>query len=234
MPTATHLKPAPKLHQQPRFSLNKLGEYLDATVTRRRSLVRDQKKPPGPGIVARYSHVITALVEYFEAPDPNFLIDRINKLETDMSGTEWQREDRKLSAEALAKLLEMLEHVNLTDAKVIPFPSKTPSTILVKGVKVSVRPDFLVVRQADDCVIGAIKLSHNKQHPLAKNGCESIAVVLQHYLMEVFPDAKVDSKRCWSMSTPLKSVVHSPKFYKARLAAVEAACEEIAARWHGA
>ena len=50
---STASKP-PKSHENPRISLNKLGEYLQATATRRKSIVKDQKKPPGAGIVTRY------------------------------------------------------------------------------------------------------------------------------------------------------------------------------------
>jgi hypothetical protein len=59
---------APKVH--PRISLNKLGEYMQATTVRRRTIIRDQKKPPGAGVLAWYSHVNATLTDYFEHPDP--------------------------------------------------------------------------------------------------------------------------------------------------------------------
>lgn len=232
MGTSALPTPARKAHQEPRISLNKLGEYLDATVTRRRTIVKDQKKPPGAGIVTRYSHVTTALAEYFEDSNRSYLLGRIEKLKADKSGTEWQREDRQLSAEVLVKLIDLVEEIDLTGVRVISSPAGSPAAIQVKGVRVSVRPDFLVVLEKDpEIVVGAIKLSHNKQHALQKMACECVATMLWRYLQQTFPAAKVDLKKCLSISTPLKLLVSAPKSYKARNEAMDAACEEIAARW---
>lgn len=233
MNTALSAAPkAPKTHENPRISLNKLGEYLQATPTRRKSIVKDQKKPPGAGVVTRYGPVTVALREYFATGDKDFLVERIAKLKQDQSGTEWQREDRQLSAQALERLLEMLDDVDLTGVKVIPFPSNAESALLVSHVKVSVRPDFLVVQEkAEDVVVGALKLSFNKQNPLDKLGCEYVAIVLARFIASTFPKAQVNLKRCVSIATPLKIVAAAPKSYKLKSEAIDAACEEIAARW---
>lgn len=215
---------------EPRISVNKLGEYLDASVTRRRAIVKDQKRPPGAGVVSRYSHVNTALLEYFQDSDKKFLADRVQKLKADISGSEWQREDRLLSAEVLEKLIGMLDEIDLTGVSVEAFSPKTQSTIFIGGVRVSVRPDFLIKSEIGE-VVGAIKLSHNKQHPLQQAACESVAMLLWKYLKDVFPAAPVELKRCVAISTPVKRVVSAPKAHKVRLDAIEAACEEIAARW---
>lgn len=235
MDTPSAALKAPKTHESPRISLNKLGEYLQATPTRRKSIVRDQKKPPGAGIVTRYGPVTVALREYFKIGDKDLLTDTIGKLMTDQSGSDWQREDRQLSARALERVVEMLDQVDLTGAKVVPFPSKAESALLVGGVKVSVRPDFLVVLGDDPNVaIGALKLSHNKQNALDKLGCEYIAIMLARFVAQTFPNARVNLKRCLSLATPLKVVATAPKSYKAKSEAIDAACEEIAGRWKAA
>lgn len=212
--------------------MNKLGEYLQASPTRRKTIVRDQKKPPGAGIVTRYSAVNTALREYFASPDSDFLVARIAQLKADKSGTDWQREDRQLSAQALERLLEMLDQIDFAGTRAVPFPAGTASTLLVAGVKVSVRPDFLIVSADDqDEVVGAIKLSHNKQNALEKEACSYVATVLARFVSHTFPDSSVDLKKCLSLATPLKIVASAPKAHKARIEAIGAACEEIAGRW---
>jgi hypothetical protein len=226
---------APKAHQDPRISLNKLGEYLQATPIRRKSIVKDQKKPPGAGIVSRYGPVTVALREYFAYPDRDFLTGRITDLKADKSGSDWQKEDRHLSAQALERLVEMLDQVNLTGVKVVSFPTNTQLALFVAGVKVSIRPDFLIVSEVDPAVaVGAMKLSHNKQNALQKSGCEYVATMLARFVRETFPGAQVDLNKCLSLATPLKIVASAPKSYKARSEAIDAACEEIAGRWKAA
>jgi hypothetical protein len=224
-----------KAHQDPRISLNKLGEYLQATPTRRKGIVKDQKKPPGAGIVTRYRPVAVALREYFADPDLDFLRRRIAMLRADNSGSDWQKEDRQLSAQALDRLLDMLEQIDLTGVKIIPFPADTQAALFIAGVKVSIRPDFLIVSQADPQVaVGAMKLSHNKQNALQKNSCEYVATLLARFVRETFQDAQIDLKMCLSLATPLKIVASAPKAYKATSEAIDAACEEIAGRWKAA
>jgi len=220
----------PKVIKDPRISLNKLGEYLKASAVRRRAIIKDQKKPPGAGVVTWYLPVNAALADYFEHKDKFALESAIKLLKADKSGTDWQVMNRNLSAEALGKLGDMLDEFDFTGVAVEPFPTTWPTSMHFAGVKVSVRPDFLVRRKSDDVVVGAIKLSHNKEHALEKAECEHVATVIWRFL-QTLEDTEPEPKWCLAVATPTKRVVSAPKSHKAREADVIAACEEIAAVW---
>lgn len=228
--TVASFKPPSSIKKDPRISLNKLGEYLEATAPRRRSILKDQKKPPGAGILAWYGPVNAALSEYFENPNQDFIKTRIEQLKADKSGTEWDRNNRTLSADALERMIDMLQQLDLQAVRIEPFSSTNPYAILIAGVKVSVRPEFIVIRKSDDVIVGALKISHTKQHSLSKSSCEYIATVLRRFL-DSLDDTAPDPKWCLSLSTPNKFVVCAPKAFKTREATIEVACEEIAAVW---
>lgn len=231
--TALSSFPSP-VHSSPKISLNKLGEYLDASPTRRRSIVKAQKKPPGEIVVARYGDAHAALKEYFAYPTDEFLPSRILELRADLSGSPWARQDRQLSADVLEACVDLVELVHFDGYRAVPCPQKPQAALLIGGTKVSVRPDFLIVRAEDASkIVGAMKFSFNKQHALQHEGCEYVATVLRKYLEETYLDmsCQVESRLCIAIATSSKQVISAPKAYKSRMSAIEAACEEIAGRW---
>jgi hypothetical protein len=232
---STAIPPELKAREHPRISLNKLGEYLEATPIRRRAIVKDQKKPPGAAVVTRYGPVTQVLKEYFEYADKDFLLARIADMKADHSGTIWQREDRQLSAQTLERMTAMLDDIDMSGIKIVPFPLSAKSVLFVSGVRISVRPDFLIVSASDPVIaVGALKLSHNKQNPLTKTGCEYVATVLARFVGEAFASPSVSLKHCLSVSTPLQLVVQAPKAQRAKGKTIDAACEEIAGGWKAA
>lgn len=66
---------------EPRISVNKLGEYLVATASRRRQILRDQKRPPDFKVV-RYADAQRAIVDYFidRHSDPDVLARHLSRL----------------------------------------------------------------------------------------------------------------------------------------------------------
>jgi hypothetical protein len=129
----------------------------------------------------------------------------------------------------LERLIEVLGSIDLGGVKVDPFTGHEQYWLKIAGVRVSVRPDFLI--RSGDAVVGALKLSHNKQTALNKEGCEYVATMLLRFIAETIPGAKPDLKKCLAIATPVKAWASAPKSHKARDEALEAACEEIAARW---
>lgn len=219
----------------PKISLNKLGEYLEASPTRRKSIVKAQKKPPGEMIVARYGDAHAALKEYFAYPTDEFLHGRILELREDQSGSDWARQDRQLSADALAACVDLIELIHFDGYRAVPCPQNPSAVMLISGTKVSIRPEFLVTKIDDPRkIVGAMKFSFNKQHALQHEGCEYVSTVLRKYLTDTYVGAQIDSKLCISIATSSKLILSAPKAYKARMNAIEAACEEIAVRWPSA
>lgn len=217
---------------QPRISVNKLGEYMEVGPARRRSIVNAQKKPPGEVVVARYVDAVEVLKEYFESGSEDLIYRRATELRAYHAGSSWMIQDKHLSADALIACADILELLNLRGMRVLAAsPNVGGQSMLIAGVKVSVRPQFIVVDPVDvKRVIGGIKFSFNKQNPLGETGCEYVATVMRQSLASIHGSA-VDSRLCLSVATATRQVIHAPKAHKARMSSIEAACEEIANRW---
>ncbi len=181
-------------------------------------------------IVARYRDVHHALEEYFAEPSDSFFHERALELRNTKGGTKWSLQDKNLSADALLACADIIELIDTNDVKIVP-PPKSSDThpMMLAGVRVSVRPEFLILDSAG-MVCGGLKFSFNKQQPLSEEGCEFVATLVRAYLVEQY-GVGVEHKRCLSISTPTKQVVFAPKASKARMTALQAACEEIAIRW---
>ena len=129
----------------PKISLNKLGEYLDATPARRRQIVKEQKEPQ-PYVAARYKDAREAIVEYIESGmnDEEKLLDVINKLKSDISGSEFYIQDKQASAQAIEDFLDTSEQIDIDGLSAHAFEKKENSIMLVSGVNISIRPDIIL------------------------------------------------------------------------------------------
>jgi hypothetical protein len=217
---------------QPRISVNKLGEYMEAGPARRRSIVNTQRRPPGEAIVARYADALDALKEYFSSPSDDLFYQRATELRSQKTNTAWAMQDKQLSADALVACADVVELLDLRGVRVVPTGAAVEGQFIhIAGVKVSVRPQFLIV-DGDGLgrVRGGIKFSFNKQYPLGDTACEYVATVMRQSLAASH-GSSVDPKHCFSVATFTRQVVSAPKAHKARMVAIEAACEEIASRW---
>lgn len=127
-----------------RMSVNKLAELLvTPSAARRRRIVYDQKYP-SDAIVARYRAAMPTVVEYLESDFDASVIDRqVIALRSDRSGTDWQRGDRDLTADALDHFLQLAPTLPRTGI-VYTRPPAEPSRLEVEGVQISVRPDMLL------------------------------------------------------------------------------------------
>lgn len=215
----------------PRISVNKLAEYMGASAGRRKTIIKSQIKPPGEIVVARYRDVYQVLAEYFAEPSEDLFYERALELRNAVGGSDWAKQDKSLSADALIACADVIELIALQGVKVIPSPkTEAAHPFTVGGVRVSIRPEFLIVDTSTGQVCGGIKFSFNKQQPLVEESCEFVAILVRAYLVEQY-GVSIDSKRCLSIATPTKLVVCAPKATKAKMLAIEAACEEIAIRW---
>lgn len=214
-----------------KISVNKLGEYLEATTRRRRSIIQGQKKPSAV-IVTRYSDAVRAIGEYFKTGSLSALETRAEQLRNDSSGSDFAQQDRQLSADVIDGFVDIVDQMELEGLTVEASPSNLSDPLVISDVRVSITPHFLIRDAAKGgTVVGAIKLSFNKINPLTKKGGEYVATLLRQYLVERFGAAHVQGGLCFAIAIPSEIVVTAPKAYKSRLADIEAACEEVAARW---
>ena len=152
------------------------------------------------------------------------------ELRLNYSGSDFVRQDRNASADAIEEFLDAAEQLEIDDLFAEGVDRSTNAAMSIAGVNVSVRPDVILKDKVTGEVKGAVKLHFSKTAPLSTKSREYSATALRVYLEEE-GHQHVDPKKCYVVDVPTQSVSHAPKAFKRKMNDIEAACEEIAARW---
>lgn len=216
----------------PKISINKLGEYLTASPSRRRRIVQDQQDPK-PFITTRYSDARDAIVDFLASgmSEEEKLLSVAKQLRSDTTGSDFARQDRVASADAIENFLEAADQIEIEDLTVVPAESASTASIQVAGVRVSVRPDAYLKNTITGDIVGAIKLHFPKTTPLNDLSAKYVATTLKVFLSEEQGAEFVDPKKCYVVDVSTQAARCAPKSHKKNMNDIAAACEEIRARW---
>jgi len=216
-----------------KLSVNKLGEYMTATPSRRKQIIKDQKRP-STFKVARYTDAREAIVNYLSSnmTDEATAGDKIEELITSGGHSDFQMQDRVLSADAIENFLDVSDEINLDGVTVEAGERFSEEALEIDDVSITMRPDALLKDEKTGEIVGCLKLHFPKSHPLDEKGCEYVATAMRHHLTENIstPSAVIPSK-CYVVDVSTGKVRTAPKAYKRRMNDITAACEEISARW---
>lgn len=219
-----------------KISANKLAELLvSPSATRRRRIVFDQKHPKD-AIVARYREASSPISEFLTSGDFNSAVidTAVVRLRTDDTGTEWALEDRQNTADALEQFLQLAPSLPRDDVTYRP-GQPDAAKMLIEGVSVSVRPDFvLTYKRRGRVYSGAVKLHYvkNEESALQRRGAEFVAVLLHEWLRQFGPSgATPQHASCLSVDVFRRAIVPAPKSVTRRWDEIVAGCQEVAARW---
>lgn len=216
--------------KKPRISINKLGEYLTATPSRRKRIVEDQQDPK-PFITTRYSDAREQIVGYLvsDMTDDSTILNAAESLKVHSGGTDFCEQDRCASSEAIHSFLEASENLDIDGLVAAPVLSNESSTMDVAGVTISMRPDAILKDKETGEVKGCVKLHFAKTTPLNAQAGEYVATALRVHLGN--SHATVDPHKCFVVDVPTKKIYNAPKAFKRKMNDISAACEEIDVRW---
>lgn len=218
--------------ETPKISVNKLAEYIEATPTRRRRIVIDQKEP-SPFIVARYKRAREIAVEYFcNQLDPEIIVRGIEELELESPTTDFQKNDLDNSILFLENLLD-IELPDFEELELSPYEGNNPKLNL-KGLEISVYPDVIIRGKVSGSkIVGAIKIQTSLTNPLTTEGAKSVATLIHSFVQEhiVVKGEKAHLKNCLSIDVFARNVEYAPNSYKRRYTNLEHACSEILLWW---
>ncbi len=224
----------------PRISLNKLGEYMTASVRRRRTIIRDQKYPKPHKGTATYAAARETLARHFEsgAQDHARLSEAIRNLASHPFQADWQNKHRASCRLALQAFIDFYPpsflDFGLSDSVVTAGRHNQSVNLKISGVQVSVRPDaYLQGTLREAPVVGLLKLHFSKDHPVDPDAGHYIATLLHLYAEGQLAGPSVSASRdhCIVLDVRHGSVYTAPKCFKTRREELRAACEEIAQRW---
>lgn len=215
---------------KPRISLNKLGEYLDATPSRRKRIILDQQEPK-TFVMARYQDARQEIVNFISNGmlDDAELLNTAQELRNATNGTEFTLQDKKASADAIENFLDIADNLNLDGVIAEPVDKFDSSTLEIAGVDVTVRPDIILKDENTSEIKGAVKLHFSKTAPLTEKSANYVATGLKAYLTKKSPN--IDASKCFVVDVATQTVVSAPRTHIKRMRDIEAACEEIDARW---
>ena len=222
------------VNMEPKISVNKLGEYMDATASRRKQILRDQKAPQAFK-AARYKDARETIVQHLEQgmADDSAAMQRAEELRNDHSGSDFAAQDRQLSAKAIEDFLPLAEEIEIEGLSVQSGAQFANYSMDFGGTKVSMRPDAILTDSATGNVIGCVKLNFSMSAPLQNKAAEYVATALRAHLENNLSSPEhVDPSLCYVVDVPTGSVTCAPKANKKRLSDLVAAGEEIAARWN--
>ena len=217
----------------PKISINKLGEYLEANPSRRRRIVFDQKNPVA-FITTRYNKAREIAVEYFSSNfDEEIILGGIEDIDRDKNSTDFQANDNQKSMEYLERLLD-IDLPNFDNLTISKYIGDNPKVNL-NGLEVSVNPD-LIVRGIlrGKKVVGAIKLHISQSNSLNDESAKNVATIL-HLFVEQFiaeDDELADIRLCYSIDIFSETIESAPRSFFRRRNYISDACLEIIMWWN--
>jgi hypothetical protein len=222
------------VRQDPRISLNKLGEYMVATPRRRRRIVLEQKRPP-EFQTARYTEAQDAITSFLAngAGDDSPLADALRRLSEISPRTEWDAQRIQLCTEAIESFMDCDNFGFMGDMTVSAGATDQPK-LQVANVSISVRPEILLEGsdRTGERIFGAVKLYIGKTIPLTRESGAYVATTLHQYVDEQFGSkGTAGHRKCVVLDVFANELYEAPRAFQRRREDIEAACEEISRAW---
>lgn len=223
-----------KTVDQPKMSVNKLGEFLVASPSRQRKIVEQLKYPKeNQFAIMGYKDARIAIREYFINDfEESIILACVEKLEKKSPNTDFKKILLKSEIESLELILES-ENIN-QDLIYLPYTGDNPK-LNISGVEVSVNPDLIVKNtMRGNEYIGGLKIHLSKNYKFGEEGSKYIATILYHYV-ENFVDlkgCKVRNSVNLSYDVFTDMFVICPNSVKKRWGDINAACLTIVAIWN--
>lgn len=221
-----------RVRTEARISINKLGEYLTAEAGRRRTILKDQKYPPAFQ-AARYADAEEAIVGHLIAGGRGQALETaLRALNKGTTASTWHRQRVALCSEAIVAFRALESRLDLRGMSVARGPADAPK-LQIAGVTVSVRPE-LIVTSTDGSRVGLLKLHMTKGEDLRLNDKSGllVAALCHQFASEHLKSRGTVDRRIVQVLDVFGGRIYvAPVAIARRSAAIEAACEEIAARW---
>ncbi|MCY1719573.1 hypothetical protein OU798_04430 [Prolixibacteraceae bacterium Z1-6] len=220
-------------NNQPKMTINKLGEYLVASPRRKRSILETLKYPKEDG--GQWGHVHSearnAIKRYFVSGfDKKYITKCIASLKS-KSGT---KDEKNYHASSILLLETILKSENIDFDAYDYEPYNVKNAYLdIEGVKINVYPDLLVKSTSrGKNYIGALKLHLVKNSEINDEAGRYIATILNRYADGfILTDRKIRTNHNISYDVISDRFIECPGSVKNRWKNIEAECKNIVAIW---
>lgn len=223
-----------RVHETPRISINKLGQYIVSKAGRQRAILYDQKFP-ADYITAYYKDAEEAIALFIAKGmvDASILENRM-KLLGQQTALNIQQQRRLVgNIEAIETFMNLMDDVTLNG--ITPsLGAQQPPKLPIRNVEVSVRPEVTLVGKNSKGlpVVGAIKLHFPKTNPLTEDACGYISAAIRMFCeKEMWKQGAPDPTLCSVIDLASGQVHAGAKAVKQRQKDIEAACDQIFNLW---
>ena len=219
----------------PRVSIIPLVAFVEATEARKKSIVKDQKKPH-TFKVAPYATARAVIKKYVQNEfDMECIISGIDRLHHRRTDSVWARRDAHNSILALHRFIDSNFPVHLGKVR-CSFSKANIKDFYFYGVSITVAPD-LVMRWEENGkrYVGAVKFRISKEPYSNYSGtlaASSLAYYVRHSVAE--PGEIVDNAHCLFCDVMASTIFSSPENIEPYMQAVKTACLEYVKLWDAA
>lgn len=217
----------------PEISVNPLAEYVVATESRRRTIIRQQRKPSS-FIVPRYRTARAAFSKYFvKGYDKSVLIDAIERLQTREQKSDWTKNDTANSILALRHFLSLRFPFEGLKCR---FSKPSVKSYTINGVHVIISPDLILEWERNgQKYVGAIKFFVKKtktKTEMAYQQGRIAASLLADFVTRISAEGTTISKsHCLCIDVMNERIFPAPETMLDDMVLVSDACEEIRINW---
>lgn len=224
------------VHEKPRCSVTKLGEYVSkqSSPVRRRQIVQSQKIPPSFQTVT-YTPVTRFIVDNIIAKsDDEVFIEQIGEYyqNAEEADKPFEKTQAICCHDALRAYRKVARMLDLDGCELSP-GSRTWA-IEIAGVTVSIRPEIFlkVPGRGGASKVGFVKFYFCKANRLDEHAAAVISAVMIAKAQESLPTGtKISNDHVLVIDVFGQQVFTAPPATKRYLNQAEAACEEIAYNW---
>lgn len=225
----------------PRLSANQLSEYLTASPTRRKSIIRDAQFPKTV-LVARYDGARDGICRFLaDGTRPQRIlaeaVGALNARHGEAGATDWIKDDTRLSVAALQafqKIYGQLALAKIDCRRVV----KRVSPLKIADVEISVQLDLTTHRLGKNGgadTVGGVVMLFSKTETSSKSReerCRTASVLAALFAEQSLGYlGEMDHKLCFSLDVFGGRLYQAPGTYKRKQTLMQDSCEEIHLRW---
>ena len=222
-----------RVYATPRMSVNMLGEYVNASASRRNAIIKDSRIVP-TYIAKRYNYASDIISKYISSgkSDINLLRKEIVLLKTGTYSSKYEKEMAMFSVEAVSAFLNHADVITniFESSKLEASIHFNFHKINLEGVEISIRPEIILKSSKTKEIIGFIKLYFSKNNELDLDRGDFITCLGRNYFNEGH-SLNLAEKNCFVLDVFRGELMTAPRAFKRRMSDISASCREISDRW---
>jgi hypothetical protein len=218
---------------QPRISVNKLAEFIDAKAQRQRQILRDQKFPSEyKGMYYREAAEAIATCIASNLENTSVIERTIASLEQqtpDKIGTQRRIQSNIDALETFESMLDDVDFKGSTPS----LGDHAPPKLTIQNVEISIRPEIILTGtgKGKQPLVGAMKLHFPRTFPLGDSAGYVSALLQEFAKAYLANNGEAYGPYCPVIDVGSKKISPGAKSVISKMKDIQAACRNIVGMW---